>query len=134
MVCICAGHDALLCLGIFLGEGFFLAGGEFVAEFLQEADLGVACALPAEFFLAPFRDVLESSFGRDDDREHAFRDHQELLLDGGREALSVPEGFEVEQFADAVELDEIREFGDRVGDDAPCSYRYPLSPAWSSAL
>jgi len=40
-----------------------------------------------------------------------------LLLDGGREALPVPEGFEVEQFPDAVELDEIPEFGDCVRDD-----------------
>jgi hypothetical protein len=31
--------------------------------------------------------------------------------------LSVPEGFEVEQFPDSVELDEIREFRDRVRDD-----------------
>src|ERR1035437_6557414 len=91
--------------------------GLFVAEFLQEADFGVACALPAEFFFAPFRDVLESSFGRDDDAEHAFGDDQELLFDGRCEALSAPQGFEVQEPPDAVELDEIREFGEGVRDD-----------------
>ena len=117
-VCICMPVMTLCCrLRVFLRDGFFFASGEFVSEFLQEADFGVACALPAEFFFAPFCDVLESSFGRDDDREHPLGDHEELLLDGGRETLPVPERFEVEEFADAVELDEIREFGDRVRDD-----------------
>ena len=31
--------------------------------------------------------------------------------------MSVPEALEVEQFADTAELDEVREFSDRVGDD-----------------
>jgi len=71
-----AGHDALLCLCVFLHDLFFLASGEFAPEFLEEGDFGVACALPAEFFLAPFRYVLESSFGSDDNLEHAFGDHE----------------------------------------------------------
>ena len=97
---------------------FFFAPGEFDRRVLAGASIfGVAGALPAEFFFAPFRDVLESSLGRNDDREHALGDHEELLFDGGREALSVPECFEVEQFADTVELDEVREFGDGVRDD-----------------
>jgi hypothetical protein len=40
----------------------------------------VAGALPAEFFFAPFRDVLESSFWCDDDGEHALGNDQELSL------------------------------------------------------
>jgi hypothetical protein len=133
-------------LGVFLRDGFFFAGGEFVPEFLQEGDLGVAGALPAEFLFAPFCDVLESSFWRDDDREHALGDDQELLFDGGREVLSVPEGFEVEQFPDSVELDEIREFRDRVRDDVRavptlvpglCTRRAPRAmtpPGWWLAV
>ena len=112
-----AGHDALLCLRVFLGDGFFFSSGEFVTEFLEKRNLCVACSLPADFFFAPFRDVLESFFGCDDDREHPPGDHEELFFDGWCEALSVPECFEVEEFADAVELNEVREFRDGVRDD-----------------
>ena len=84
---------------------------------MQEWDFGVACSLPAEFFLAPLRQVLESALRGDDDGEHACGDYQELLLNCRRRALSVPEGLEIEKFPDAVELYEVRKLGDGVGDD-----------------
>lgn len=71
----------------------------------QQDDFGVARSLPTEFFFAPLCDILESALRRDDDREHALRNNQELLFNCWREALAVPECLEVEEFSDAIELD-----------------------------